>query len=201
MIDLPPRPSLHLVAGPNGAGKSSLVADTIGPITGLPFVNADEIAAELWPDDAMLHAKEASQLAQQQRADYIAEGVSFIAETVFSHPSKVELVRDAVAAGYEVTLHVVVVPKELAVARVEDRVEAGGHDVPHDKIRQRYDRLWSLVVEAAGVAAETVLCDNSSDTASHRRFAIVRTNPASVSITGPTPAWLPVELSGLITPP
>ncbi len=57
-------------------------------------------------------------------------GRSFIAETVFSHPSKLELIDTAHAAGYTVVVHVVLIPEELAVQRVSHRVSAGGHDVP-----------------------------------------------------------------------
>lgn len=68
-------------------------------------------------------------------------GKSFIAETVFSHPSKLELVDEARMHEYTVVLHVVMIPEKLAVQRVRYRVRAGGHDVPEDKIRQRYQRL------------------------------------------------------------
>ena len=43
-------PVLHLVAGPNGAGKSSYVDGVLRRATGLRFINADEIARDLWPD-------------------------------------------------------------------------------------------------------------------------------------------------------
>ena len=39
-------PVLHLLAGPNGAGKSTFYQEILGPATGLPFVNADEIASQ-----------------------------------------------------------------------------------------------------------------------------------------------------------
>lgn len=58
-----------------------------------------------------------------------------------SHPSKVQLVADAAEAGYLVHLHVIMVPVELTVQRVRERVRRGGHDVPESKIRDRYERL------------------------------------------------------------
>lgn len=60
---------------------------------------------------------------------------------VFSHPSKLELIDEARTHEYTVVLHVVMIPEELAVQRVRYRVRAGGHDVPEDKIRQRYRRI------------------------------------------------------------
>lgn len=141
---------LDLVVGPNGAGKSTFVRLTLGPARpGVPFVNADVIAAERWPDDPLAHAYDAAEIAAASRAAMIAARLEFIAETVFSHTSKIGLVDLALAAGHDVRLHVVMVPVELSVHRVALRAAAGGHDVPEEKIRQRHERLWGLVAAAA----------------------------------------------------
>lgn len=153
---------LDLVVGPNGAGKSTFVRFVLAPNRpGTVFVNADIIARERWPNDPEGHSYEAGQAAQAARAALIGAGTEFIAETVFSHPSKVDLVRTAVDADYEVSLHVVMVPVEYCIARVSGRVEAGEHDVPEDKIRGRYQRLWGLVAEASTFARRTSFWDNT----------------------------------------
>src|SRR5436190_19961974 len=108
-----PTPVLHVLAGPNGAGKSTLAERVLVPVTHLPFVNADLLAAEHWPGEEASHAEDGQRLASEERARLLAEGASFITETVFSHSSKVDLVREAVSLGYEVHLHVVLVPEEL----------------------------------------------------------------------------------------
>lgn len=156
-----PDPLLHLVAGPNGAGKTTLAARVIAPVTHLPFVNADVIAAERWPLAQAEHAYDASQVAAQVRQELIAARSSFISETVFSHPSKLVLIHDAQDAGYHVTLHVVLVPEDTTVARVHDRVRRGGHTVPEEKIRQRYRRIWDLVAQGRTRADRTYFYDNS----------------------------------------
>ena len=133
---------LDLVAGRNGAGKSTFVELTLAPLLpGSVFVNADEIAKQRWPEDPAAHAYEAALIAAETRAKLIELGRAFIAETVFSHPSKLELIDTAHAAGYTVVLHVLLIPEELAVARVAYRVQAGGHPVAENKIRERYHRL------------------------------------------------------------
>ena len=53
------------------------------------------------------------------------------------------------------------VPEELAVARVAARVVAGGHAVPEEKIRGRYQRLWPLVADAIVLADTATVYDNS----------------------------------------
>jgi predicted ABC-type ATPase len=153
---------LDLVVGPNGAGKSTFIAFTIAPL--LPrsgVVNADEIARQRWPQDPLSHAYDAAQVAADTRAKLIDLGRSFIAETVFSHQSKLELIRAAHAGGFTVVVHALLVPEDLAVERVKHRVQAGGHQVPETKIRERYRRLWTLVAEAIAVSDIATVYDNS----------------------------------------
>jgi predicted ABC-type ATPase len=154
-------PVLHLLAGPNGSGKSTHVERILQPLTHLPFVNADVIAAERWPGAPVEHAYEASKAAADLRAKLLANGKSFITETVFSHPSKLDLVEEAIERGYTVYLHVILIPVEVTVDRVAERVLLGGHDVPENKIRDRYARLWDLIVRARSVASHTEFYDNS----------------------------------------
>lgn len=156
-----PTPVLHVIAGPNGAGKTTFFERILGPATGLPFINADFIAHETWPRDPAAHAYQAAELATARRGEFLADGRSFATETVFSHPSKVELLRTAKDAGYRVCLYVMLIPEELAVRRVELRADLGGHDVPVEKIRARFGRLWGLVRQAIALADETEVRDNS----------------------------------------
>ncbi len=184
---------LDLVVGPNGSGKSTFVRLTLAPSRpGVPFVNADLIAQRRWPDEPEAHSYEAARVAAATRTALIDRRQPLIAETVFSHPSKLDLLRDATAAGYYTALHVLMVPEELAVARVAARVAAGGHAVPEDKIRGRYRRLWPLVAEAIGWADTATAYDNTK-----------RDGPRPVAVWShgftvgdPTwPDWAPVPLT------
>lgn len=114
-------PVLHVLAGPNGAGKTTFVQHVLAPVTHLPFVNADVIAVERWPDDVVARSYDAAELAAAERSRLIAAQQSFLSETVFSHPSKLDLLRAARAQRFLVTLHVILVPVELSVARVRSR--------------------------------------------------------------------------------
>jgi predicted ABC-type ATPase len=154
---------LDLIVGPNGAGKSTVFELTLAPLLpGSVFVNADEIAQQRWPADPTAHAYEAARVAADTRARLIELRRSFITETVFSHPSKLELIDAAHAADYTVVLHVLLVSQELAVQRVRHRVSVGGHDVPEDKIRQCYQRLWALVATASSRCESATVYDNSA---------------------------------------
>lgn len=171
-------PVLHVVAGPNGSGKTTLCQRVLIPATHLPFVNADEIARERWPGAEEAHGHDAAAAAERERDRRIATGTSFIAETVFSHPSKLDLIHRARTRGYLVSLHVVLVPEELSVARVGLRAEQGGHSVPIAKVRARYRRLWPLVHQAAGLADEACFYDNSRAARPFREIARYRDGAA-----------------------
>ncbi|BBX61719.1 ATPase [Mycobacterium saskatchewanense] len=184
---------LDLVIGPNGAGKSTFVEFTLAPLLpGSAFVNADEIAKRRWPAHPTAHAYEAARVAAETRSRLIELRRSFIAETVFSHPSKLELIGTARAAGYTVVLHVLLIPEELAVQRVRHRVVAGGHDVPEDKIRQRFQRLWALAVAAIPRCDSATVYDNSA-----LKGPRIVAQLSGGELIGATswPVWAPRELS------
>ena len=184
---------LDLVVGCNGAGKSTFVELTLSPLLpGSPFVNADEIAKRRWPEDPAPHSYEAALVAAETRAKLIELGESFIAETVFSHPSKLELIDEAHAAGYTVVLHCILIPEDLAVLRVRHRVQAGGHHVPEMKIRERYQRLWDLVAIAATRVDSATFYDNSTI----KGPRIVAQIAGGFVVGSPSwPKWTPAELN------
>jgi predicted ABC-type ATPase len=182
-------PVLHLLAGPNGAGKSTLYEAVVGPATHLEFVNADAIAAARWPEDPSGRSYEASAVAADRRTELLGQRRSFVTETVFSHQSKLELLRAAMTAGYLVTLHVVMVPEGLAVARVTSRVASGGHTVPEQKIRMRYQRLWPLIAEAIKLVDNAFVYDN---TRAKPAFRVVATfERGSLIGAADWPRWTP----------
>lgn len=183
-------PILHLIVGPNGAGKTTLYERNVGPATHLPFINADLIARERWPNDAERQAYEAARIAAQARETAIAKRRSFVTETMF-FPSELDIIRNSKAAGYIVTLHVVMIPEALAVRRVAERAVQGGHTVPAAKVRSRFRRLWKNVKKAITLADETYVYDNTS---ARRPFRVVAHHQAGVPVTEPRwPNWSPLR--------
>lgn len=186
---------LDLIAGPNGAGKTTLYERVIAPARpGLPFVNADRIAADRFPGAELEHGYEAAAIAAAARQALIDARIDFCTETVFSHPSKVGLVETAADAGYDVILHVVMIPLQLSALRVAHRVAAGGHDVPTDKLAARYERLWDHVVGATPRCHRAVFYDNAADDGPDEvaayRYGVADYPPR-------WPGWVPVVLRSL----
>jgi predicted ABC-type ATPase len=160
---LPDRPTLHLIGGINGAGKTTFYYQFLKSRTpGLEYVNADEIERARWPHQIGLHSYEAGELAADRREALLVAGRSFVAETVFSHASKLQLVEHARALGFRVVLyHIHVCTPELAVARVATRVSQGGHAVSADTIRVRHPRTLVLLKRAGELADRSFVFDNS----------------------------------------
>ena len=97
------------------------------------------------------------------RTDLIDQRRGFITETVFSDPvgAKLGLLHKAVDAGYEVILIYIGVDVDLAARRIDQRVAAGGHDVPRDRIASRFDRSLANLREAIRFVPLVKIYDNS----------------------------------------
>ncbi len=106
----------------------------------------------------------ASALSDFIRVSLIEERVSFTFETVMSDTSKIELLQRAKAAGYRVYVYyVATADADINVARVAYRASIGGHDVPADKIRSRYNRSLENLSEAILLSNRAYIFDNSQD--------------------------------------
>jgi predicted ABC-type ATPase len=182
-------PLLHLVIGPHGAGKTTFFERVLSPITHLPCINAEVLARQRWPGEEEAHGREAAALAQSARRQALAQGLSFVGETVFSHPSTLTLLRDARDLGYLVQLHIILVPEALSVARVALCAAQGDHRAPEHKVRERHQRLWPLVTPALALVPSARVYDNSS---ARHPFRVVATYEQGRMI-GPEdlPAWSP----------
>lgn len=189
MADTPPRPTLFLIAGPNGAGKSTFYDTVVAPMVAAPFVNADIIQRDDLRDPSPQASYEAARMAETRRRELLSARRSFVMETVFSHPSKLQLIRDARAQGFRVVVfHLNVASPEIAVARVRARRQEGGHDVPEDKIRTRYDRNQAIIRAAALLADNAQVLDSSARN-QKPRVLLELSNGRAISFAKQCPAW------------
>lgn len=186
---------LDLIVGCNGAGKSSLIEHHVQPM--LPrsvFVNADVIARARWPESPERHSYDAATIAAATRNALVESDRSFIAETVFSHESKLDLIDTAHQHGFFVSLYVVMIPESLAVSRVVSRVADGGHAVPEDKIRGRYRRVWPLAATAITRCERAFIYDNSALTIRQ----VAQFDSGLLMTCAEWPDWAPQALTALV---
>jgi predicted ABC-type ATPase len=180
------KPQLVVIAGPNGAGKSTFYKAFLARME-LPYLNADQVEAETGLDSI-----EAARFLDGMRAHMIEDGVGFITETVFSDPygSKLEMIRSAVEAGYDVVLvYIGLASPELSGRRVDQRVERGGHDVPRDRLASRYERSLANLKEAITFVPVVKLYDNSLADEPFRQVATFQNGAITTRMKGRLPGW------------
>ena len=187
---------LWLLTGANGTGKSTfyrLFLET----KGIHSVNADIIAKKINPENPEKVSYEAASLAIRLLEELLYQGTSFCYETVFSHPSKIDLVAKARALGYEIILvYIHLDSPELNEARVRQRVAAGGHTVPPDKIRSRIPRTMKNVSTVLPLVNEARLLNNSYLKSYFQQVAIVRQGIREMVI-DPLPEWAEEMLAAI----
>jgi predicted ABC-type ATPase len=184
------RPIMVAIAGPNGAGKTSFYRAYLKP-SGLRFVNADVIALDLKID-----AYRAAKVADGLRCELIEQRESFIFETVFSDPvgEKLESMKEAERAGYTVVLFFIgVAGPHVSDERVAMRVAKGGHDVPADKLVERYPRIMQNLRRALTALSNVRVYDNGDLKRPHRLVAS-RSEGRKIELHGAAPEWLQAVL-------
>ena len=96
---------------------------------------------------------------------HILQGASFSQETVFSHPSKVDALRDARKKGFCTYLYFVATESALInSARVASRAVLGGQSVPQEKVASRFPLSIANAAAALRFLSRAYFFDNSGET-------------------------------------
>ena len=158
-----------MFAGPNGSGKTTLTniyrADCYEFGT---YVNPDVVSAFMRDTASSLTQADTDEPAQRaaisEREQLLAKRKSLTYETVFSHPSHLHYMARAREAGYQVRLVFVgMASPEVCIARVAQRVATGGHDVPPEKVRERYFKSIGNLLAGLRIAHDARVYDNTID--------------------------------------
>src|SRR5690554_2308 len=133
---------LYVIAGCNGPGKTTASYTILPEILDCKeFVNADEIARGLSPFQPEKAGIEAGRMMLKRINKLLDLGEDFAFETTLSTRSYVLFIEKAKQLGYQVTcLFFWLESEELAISRVETRVKEGGHHIPEEVIRRRYEK-------------------------------------------------------------
>lgn len=135
------KPRVLLIGGPNGAGKTTFSSRLL-PLLGIShFVNADEIAKGLNPQDPESVGIEAGREMLNQIKEFRRLKTSFAFESTLASRSFARTLRDCHESDFETILvYVWVSSPSVSVERVAHRVASGGHNVPRDDVIRRWHR-------------------------------------------------------------
>jgi len=133
--------NIIIVAGPNGAGKTTAAADIlVGALAVHEFVNADIIAKGLSSFQPESVAFDAGRMMLQRLHHLTAQRANVAFETTLASRTFASWIKTLTPNGYEFRLVFIWLPSaDMAVERVRKRVLEGGHHVPEDVIRRRYE--------------------------------------------------------------
>lgn len=153
-------PSLFVLAGPNGAGKSTSAPEILtGTRRVHEFVNADVIAKEEGVSEIEAGRRTLARLEERAAA---RRDIAF--ETTLASRMLLPRIQAMQRAGYLFHLVFFWLPNaDMAIKRVARRVASGGHSIPDDVIRRRYERGLDNLFNAYLAAADTwVLMNNTA---------------------------------------
>ena len=164
---MPELPIIHVLAGVNGAGKSSIGQSEFNR-NDAPVFNPDTVAHQirnLHPDIPIATANaHAWQIGKALLEQAIAGGRDYRFETTLGGRSIAQLLEKAARAGHR--LHIWfcgLASADLHIRRVRNRVSHGGHDIPEEKIRERWNRSRENLIRLLPLIEHLRVFDNSAE--------------------------------------
>ena len=158
---------IAVLAGVNGAGKSSVAGGFLLK-EGDTFFNPDTVAQQirnLHPDIPLATANAHSwQIGKALLEQAIACGRDYRFETTLGGRSIAQLLEKAARAGHR--LHIWfcgLASPDLHIRRVRSRVSHGGHDIPEEKIRERWNRSRENLIRLLPLIDHLRVIDNSAE--------------------------------------
>lgn len=160
-------PRINVLAGVNGAGKSSVAGATIRSAGGF-YYNPDEAARGIKLARPGLTQVEANSAAWHRGRDLLEQAIArrldFTFETTLGATTMTKLLVAAAAQGIEVHVwYTGLTTPELHIARVRARVARGGHDIPEETIRRRFDHSRLNLITLLPHLASLRVYDNSTE--------------------------------------
>lgn len=142
-------PNLYIIGGANGSGKTTVALRLLPNFLNVfEYVNADIIAAGLSALNPESVAIQAGRLMLARLQTLFNSGADFAFETTLAARTFAPFIRSCQARGYTINLiYFWLESPELAIERVRIRVESGGHSIPCDVIRRRYERGRRNLIE------------------------------------------------------
>jgi predicted ABC-type ATPase len=156
------RPTLTFVAGANGSGKTTLTRWNSELFQEIPVLDPDAIGKTLHSRTTTLFPIAGAREVLKSAKGHLRKSESFAVETTLAGRIYLRMMLDARLRGFQIILvYIGTENVEINLARIRNRVLAGGHDVPEGDVRRRYLRSLANLPTAIGRSDHTILFDNS----------------------------------------
>lgn len=159
------KPLLVVLAGVNGAGKST-VGGPLYEQAGTTWYNPDAYARAIMLDGRISQQQANSQAwehGKQLLLHAIASGKAHAFETTLGGNTMTAEIRKACATHDVIIWFCGLATPELHIERVKSRVTRGGHDIPENKIRERFDTARENLIRLMPHVLDLQVFDNSEE--------------------------------------
>lgn len=158
---------ITVLAGTDGAGKSSIAGAALRAAGG-EYFNPDEVTSQMRETNPGMSQEQANALAWQENVRRlraaIAQRSNYAFETTLGGNTITGLLQQAAAAGIDVAIwYCGLDSPERHIQRAQARVAAGGHGIPENKIRERYDSSRKHLLDLMPDLATLKVYDNSTE--------------------------------------
>ena len=134
------KPILYIIAGANGSGKSTLASELLSE-ENIEFLNADDIAKELCPNNIESVKIKAGKIVLEKLNKLLLNKKSFAIETTLSGKNHIKTIEKAKTLGYKtVIIYSYLDNPIMCENRIKIRVLNGGHNIPKEDIIRRFYR-------------------------------------------------------------
>lgn len=148
-----------IVAGVNGAGKSSLTGVLRTEMTNLgKIVDVDKMIVKCG-GNVIEGGKKSIELID----NCLEKEICFTQETTLSGHRILNTVKKAIEKGYYIRLYYVGLNTvEESLARIENRVKKGGHNIPDTDVKRRFGKRFEDLVAILQYCDEATFYDNEN---------------------------------------
>lgn len=187
-----------IFAGVNGAGKSTFynMSQDIPDFKETVRINTDEIVREIGDCQSDADQAKAGRIGIKLRNEAIRQSKSFNEETTLCGKTIIKLFEKLKENGYKINLYYVGLKNsDIALVRIKNRVANGGHNIPAEKVRKRYEESINNLEKVIPLCDSVSVFDNSE---SFRRLATTKEGKL-IQKADKVPFWFNSKLKNLIS--
>ena len=172
-----------IIGGVNGVGKSSLSGVLSAENSDLGIIiDTDKITAENGGGRI-----KGGKIAIERIESCLKRGINFTQETTLSGVRTLKTIQKARELDYFIRLYYVGVSSSAeSISRIANRVSKGGHDIPPEDVKRRYEKRFDDLIKILPYCNEVIFFDNENGFVEKAEYK----NGTLITKGGNIPEWI-----------
>ena len=148
-----------VIGGVNGTGKSSLSGVLSFEKNDLGIIiDTDKLTAQLGSGNIS-----GGRAALRKIEECLAKGIDFTQETTLSGSRTLKTIQRAAGLDYFIRLYYIGIGSyEESLVRIKARAAKGGHDIPAEDVKRRFEKRFDDLARVLPYCREVVFYDNEN---------------------------------------